>query len=68
MGWRGVEGYLSGLALTLPLCGRRRYPLAVMAARLADVAADELPRGDAARRLNAVHGLIVAGMSSGPGY
>jgi len=30
MGWRGIEGYLWGVALALPLCVRRRYPVAVM--------------------------------------
>ncbi len=32
MGWQGVEGYLWGVALALPLCVRRRYPVAVMVA------------------------------------
>ncbi len=32
MGWRGIEGYLWGVALALPLCVRRRYPVTVMVA------------------------------------
>ena len=30
MGWRGIEGYLWGVALALPLCLRRRFPVTVM--------------------------------------
>ena len=30
MGWQGIEGYLWGVALALPLCLRRRFPVAVM--------------------------------------
>ncbi len=32
LGWRGVEAYVWALAVTLPLCLRRRFPIAVMVA------------------------------------